>query len=70
VAVLAIVDQHGPAGQDGAVDLLLDLIEDLKHGGQDPEKLPPTYWARTVHHILLQPAVSDSLAGESIPCGR
>jgi hypothetical protein len=34
VAVHAIVDQHGPAGQDGAVDLLLDLIEDLKQRGQ------------------------------------
>jgi hypothetical protein len=62
------VDQHGPAGQDGAVDLLLDLIQDLKHGGQKLEKLPPIYWTEAVHRILLHPALSDSLAGERIPC--
>ncbi len=68
VAVHAIVDQHGPAGQDGAVDLLLDLIEDLKLRGRKPEKLPPSYWTKAVHDILLQPILSDSLLGERIPC--
>jgi hypothetical protein len=52
------------------VDLLLDLIEDLKLRGQDPEKLPPSYWTEVVHHILLHPALSDSLAGKRIPCAR
>ncbi len=70
VAVHAIVDQHGPAGQDGAVDLLLDLIQDLKHRGQKLEKLPPAYWTEAVHRILLHPALSDSLAGERIPCAN
>ena len=68
VAVHALVDQHGPAGQDGPVDQLLDLIQDLKHRGPEPESLPPTYWAETVHRILLRPVLSDSLAGECIPC--
>lgn len=68
VAVHAIVDQHGPAGQDGAVDLLLDLIQDLKQRGQHLEKLPPTYWTEAVHHILLHPALSDSRLGEIIRC--
>lgn len=68
VAVHAIVDQHGPAGQDGAVDMLLDLIEDLKSGGQDPERLSPDYWTNAVHRILLHPALSDSMAAERIPC--
>lgn len=53
VAVHAIVDQHGPAGQDGAVDLLLDLIEDLKRRGRKPEQLPLTYWAEASLRILL-----------------
>jgi hypothetical protein len=70
VAVHAIVDQHGPAGQDGAVDLLLDLIQDLKHRGQKLEKLPPAYWTEAVHRIMLHPALSDSLAGERIPCAN
>jgi hypothetical protein len=68
VAVHAIVDQHGPAGQDGAVDLLLDLIEDLKHRGQKPEQLPPIFWTDAVHRILLCPILSDSLAPEKILC--
>jgi hypothetical protein len=57
VAVHAIVDQHGPAGQNGTVDLLLDLIEDVKARGQDPAKLPPKYWTKVVHRILLHPHV-------------
>ncbi len=66
VAVYAIVDQHGPAGQDGAVDLLLDLIQDLRERGRKPEKLPAVFWTDAVHHILLHPVLSDSLAGERI----
>jgi hypothetical protein len=50
------------------LDLLLDLIQDLKHRGQDPEKLPPTYWTAAVHRILLHPALLDKLPGEEIPC--
>jgi hypothetical protein len=57
VAVHAIVDQHGPAGQNGTVDLLLDLIEDVKARGEDPAKLPPKYWTKVVHRILLHPHV-------------
>jgi hypothetical protein len=66
VAVHAIVDQHGPAGQDGAVDLLLDLIQDLKHRGRKLEKLPATFWTDAVHRILLYPVRSDSLTVEKI----
>jgi len=68
VTVHAIVDQHGPAGQDGAVDLLLDLIQDLKQRGQNPAELPPTYWPKVVHLILLHPALSDSTAGGRVAC--
>ena len=69
VAVHAIVDQDGPAGQDGAVDALLDLIQELKQRGREPEKLPSNYWTEAVHQILLRPAFSDCLADERIPCG-
>jgi hypothetical protein len=60
VAVHAIVDQHGPAGQDGAVDLLLDLIQDLKNRGKRLETLPAKFWTDAVHRILLYPVLSDS----------
>jgi hypothetical protein len=69
VAVHAIVDQDGPAGQDGAVDALLDLIQELKQRGHEPEKLPSNYWTEAVHQILLRPALSDCLTDERIPCG-
>lgn len=60
VALHAIVDQHGPAGQDGAVDLLLDLIDDLKRQGQKLEEFPPAYWTDAVLHILLHVPFGDS----------
>jgi len=56
--VHAMVDQHGPAGQGGAVDALLDLIEDLKHRQQEPARLSAKFWRTTAHRILLgEPAV-------------
>jgi hypothetical protein len=68
VAVHAIIDQHGPAGQDGAVDLLLDLIQNLKGRGRKVETLPPSYWVQAVHHILLHPIRSNSKPGEEPLC--
>jgi hypothetical protein len=56
-----MVDQHGPAGQGGAVDVLLDLIQDLKLRGRKVETLSPSYWIEAVRHIQLQPV--RSIAG-------
>jgi hypothetical protein len=58
VAVHAIVDQHGPAGQGGAVDVLLELIQDLKMRGRKAETLSSSYWIEAVRHIQLQPVRS------------
>jgi hypothetical protein len=63
VTVHAIVDQHGPAGQGGAVDVLLDLIQDLKLRGRKAETLSPSYWIEAVRHIQLQPVRSISRSG-------
>jgi hypothetical protein len=68
VAVHGIVDQYGPAGQDGSVDLLLDLIHDLKLRGREVETLPPSFWTEAVHHILLLHARSHSTASEEVAC--
>jgi hypothetical protein len=68
VTVHAIVDQHGPGGQDGAVDQLLDVIHDLKHRGQNPAALPQSYWTEIVHQILLCQTPFDSFADESMAC--
>lgn len=55
VAVHALVPQHGPAGQDGAVDQLLDLIEDFKSKGTNPTKFPAEFWPQTMRDLLLGP---------------
>jgi hypothetical protein len=68
VAVHAIVDQYGPAGQDGSVDRLLDLIDDLKLRGRKIETLPPSFWIEAVHHILLHHARAHSKSSERISC--
>lgn len=60
--VHAIVDQHGPAGQEGAVDQLLDLIQDLKEHGQNPGDLPPAFWAQTAQDILVHQMPLDAFA--------
>jgi len=64
VAVHAIADQHGPAGQDGAVDGLLDLMEDLKSRGKKLETLPAAFWTDAAHKILLHPLLADSPTAE------
>jgi hypothetical protein len=68
VAVHAMVDQHGPAGQDGAVDLLLDLIQDLRARGRKLEELPASFWTDAVHRILLHPVLSDFQYAEKVLC--
>ena len=68
VAIHAMVDQHGPAGQDGAVDLLLDLIQDIRARGQKLEMFPASFWMDAVHRIQLHPVLSDSVAGEKNLC--
>ena len=55
VAVHALVPQHGPAGQDGTVDQLLDLIEDFKSNGTNPTKFPAEFWPQTVRDLVLGP---------------
>ena len=55
VAIHALVPQHGPAGQDGPLDQLLDLIEDFKSNGVAPTKFPAEFWPQTVHDLLFSP---------------
>jgi hypothetical protein len=68
VTVHAIVDQHGPGGQDGAVDQLLDVIHDLKHRRQNPASISPNFWVETAHQILLCQSPFDSYADEGVAC--
>jgi hypothetical protein len=62
--VHAMVDQHGPAGQGGAVDLLLDLIQDMKSRGDQPADYPADYWRKAAHRIMLCEPPLEAGAGE------
>lgn len=64
--VHAMVDQHGPAGQGGAVDALLDLIQDMKHRREDPAKLPPDYWRAAACRIMLCQPPHEAGVGDVI----
>lgn len=68
VAVHAIVDQHGPAGQDGAVDQFIDLVQELKHRRQNPATMPASYWTETAQRILLCQKPIDLIANVTSEC--
>ena len=68
VAVHALVRQHGPAGQDEAVDRLLDLIEDLKHRRRNPAEMPAAFWTDTVQDLLLCQEPLESFGVETQIC--
>ena len=55
VAIHALVPQPGPAGQDGPLDQLLDLIEDFKSNGANPTKFSAEFWPQTVQDLLFTP---------------
>jgi hypothetical protein len=54
IAVHAIVDQEGPAGQGGAVDRILSLLESIERVGIDLATLPSAYWRLVSYQVLLQ----------------
>ena len=66
--VHAILHQSGPAGQDGAVDLMLDQIQEMKSRGMNPATMTPAYWTELAHHILLCPILSHPACGKRMAC--
>ncbi|HVT89410.1 MAG TPA: DUF2840 domain-containing protein [Tepidisphaeraceae bacterium] len=68
VAIHAIVDQHGPAGQDGAVDQFIDLVHELKHRSQNPAAMPASYWIETAQRILLCEIPFDDFSYTTAEC--
>jgi len=67
-AVHVLVRQCGPAGQDEAVDQLLDLIEDLKHRGRNPAEMPAAFWTDAAQELLLCQAPLESFDLEGVVC--
>ena len=68
VAIHALVRQHGPAGQDEAVDRLLDLIEELKYRGRNPAEMPAAFWTEAAQSLLLCDEPLESFGIESLAC--
>jgi hypothetical protein len=68
VAVHALVRQHGPAGQDEAVDRLLDLIEALNCRGRNPAEMPAAFWTEAAQRLLLCDEPLESCDVENLAC--
>jgi len=68
VAIHALVRQHGPAGQDEAVDRLLDLIEELKCRGRNPAEMSAAFWTEATQRLLLFDEPLESFGIESLAC--
>lgn len=67
-AVHVLVRQYGPAGQDEAVDRLLDLIEDFKHRGRNPAEMAAAIWIDAAQELLLCQVPLESFDLEGMVC--
>ena len=50
--IQVMLDQHGPAGQDGAIDEFTDHVYRLQRAGIDPADLTPGYYRRAACAIM------------------
>jgi hypothetical protein len=67
-AVHVLIRQCGPAGQDEAVDQLLDLVEDFKHRGRNPAEMPAAFWTAAAQELLLCQVPMESFDLEGVVC--
>jgi hypothetical protein len=47
---------------------LLDLIEDLKHGGRNPAEMPAAFWTDAAQKLLLCQMPLESFDLEGMVC--
>jgi hypothetical protein len=52
VTVHVQIEQAGPPGSDGPIDLFLDHLDDMRRCGQDPALMPADYWKGAASGIL------------------
>ena len=69
VRVHLLLEQLGPAGTDGVVDLMLDWLIELRCHGIDPRELDPLYLRGVTHRIITDqpprlPEPRDYLTGD------
>jgi hypothetical protein len=69
VRVHLLLEQLGPAGGDGVLDLMLDWLAELRRHGIDPGELHPLYLRGVAHRLLtdhhpLWPEPRDYLTQE------
>ena len=54
VDIYAVVDQSGPAGQDGNFDRFLQFIQAIGRLGVDMSEVNPNYWRQASHRLMLR----------------
>jgi hypothetical protein len=52
VRVHLLLEQLGPAGGDGVIDLMLDWLAELRYHGIDPGELDPRYLRGVAHRMM------------------
>ena len=63
VLVHALIEQEGPAGDDGPVDRFLLLLDQIRDGGSEPEKLPSLIFRMLGHHIQITRCFHEGRVG-------
>lgn len=53
VLVHALIEQNGPAGADGPVDGFLQILDQIRDGGNVPDKLPSILFSMLGHQIQI-----------------
>ncbi|MDA8378936.1 MAG: hypothetical protein M0Z50_18240 [Planctomycetia bacterium] len=65
VLVHALIEQEGPAGDDGPVDGFLLLLDQIRDGGSEPEKLPSLIFRMLGHHIQMTRCFHEGRIGST-----
>ena len=59
VLVHALIEQDGPAGADGPVDGFLQILDQIRDGGNVPDKLPSILFSMLGHQIQISQCFQD-----------
>lgn len=62
--VHVFMDQYGPAGQERSVDLMLDLIQDMRKQDIEPAHVSTKFWRHAGQRIMLAQPVRRLADGD------
>jgi len=58
------MDQYGPAGKERSVDLMLDLIQDMRNQEIEPAHVAAKYWRCAAQRIMMGEQAPDFADGD------